>query len=94
MIILCIGLSRLLVFKNMTQKNIYIHATAHRIDFFLNNQPDPLIMPSLFCYKTLHISDISAHHQAFSTVGSAPVGFMQISDDHFQAESGWNRVPS
>jgi len=26
-------------------------------DFFLNNQPDVLIIPILFCYKTLHVSD-------------------------------------
>ena len=37
--------------------------------------------------KTLHVSGIlSAHHQEFSTVHSAPVSFMQVFDDHFQAE--------
>ena len=42
-----------------------------------------------FCYKTLHVSGIfSAHHQEFSTVNSALVSFMQVSDDRFQAESG------
>ena len=61
------------------------------IDFFLNNQPDALIIPVLFCYKTLRVSGIfSAHHQEFSTVHSALVSFMQFSDDRFQAESGWN----
>jgi hypothetical protein len=56
------------------------------IDFFLNNQPDALIIPILFCYKTLHVSGIfSAHHQEFSTVNSAVVSFMQVSDDRFQA---------
>jgi len=41
------------------------------IDFFLNNQPDALIIQILFCYKTLHVSGIcSAHHQEFSTVQS------------------------
>jgi len=61
------------------------------IDFFLNNQPDTLIIPILFCYKTLHVSGIfSAHHQEFSNVHSALVSFMQVSDDCFQAESGWN----
>ena len=61
------------------------------IDFFLNNQPDALIIQILFCYKTLHVSGISsAHHQEFSTVYSALVSFMQVSDDRFQAESGWN----
>jgi hypothetical protein len=44
------------------------------IDFFLNNQPDTLIIPNLFCYKTQHVSGIfSAHHQEFSTVHSALV---------------------
>ena len=49
------------------------------IGFFLNNQPHALIIPILFCYKTLHVSGIfSAHHQEFSTVHSALVSFMQI----------------
>jgi hypothetical protein len=60
-------------------------------DLFLNNQPDALIIPILFCYKTLDVSGIfSAHHQEFSTVHSTLVSFMQASDDRFQAESGWN----
>jgi len=64
------------------------------IDFFLNNQPDALIIPD-FCSKTLHVSGIfSAHHQEFPTVHSALLSFMQVSDDRFQAESGWNAVPS
>jgi len=47
---------------NRTQSNRYTF-------FFLNNQPDALIIPILFCYKTLHVSGIfSAHHQEFSTV--------------------------
>jgi len=46
------------------------------IDFFLNNQPDPPIIPILFCYKTLHVSGIFfAHHQDFSTIYSALVNF-------------------
>jgi hypothetical protein len=61
------------------------------IDFFLNNQTDALIIQILFCYKTLHVLDIfSAHRQEFSTVHSALASFMQVSDDRFQAESGWN----
>jgi hypothetical protein len=61
------------------------------MDFFLNNQPDALIIPILFCYKNLQVSGIfSAHHQEFSAVHSALVSFMQVSDDCFQAESGWN----
>jgi hypothetical protein len=44
------------------------------IDFFLDNQPDSLIIPILFCYKTLHVSGIfSTHHQEFFTVHSALV---------------------
>jgi len=61
------------------------------IDFFLNNQPDPLIIPILFCYKTVHVSgSFCAHHQEYSTVHSALVSFTRVSDDRFQAESGWN----
>jgi hypothetical protein len=60
------------------------------IDFFLNNQPDALFIPILFCYKTLHISGIfSPNHQEFSTVHSALVSFMQVSDDH--PDSAWKR---
>ena len=58
---------------------------------FLNNQTDALIILILFCYKTLYVSGIfSDHHQEFSTVHSAMVSFMQVSDDRFQAESGGN----
>jgi len=46
---------------------------------------------NLLFYKTVHVLDIfSAHHQEFSTVHSALVSFMQVFDDRFQAESGWN----
>jgi len=65
------------------------------IDLFLSSQSDELIIPNLFCYKTLHVSGIlSDHHQEFSTVHSAMVSFMQVFDDRFQAESGWNAVQS
>jgi hypothetical protein len=58
------------------------------IDLFLNNQPDALINQIFIRYETLHISGIfCAHHQEFSTVHSALVSFMQVSDDRFQAES-------
>ena len=61
------------------------------VGLFLNNQSDALVIPILFCYKTLHVSGISsAHHQEFSTVHSALVSFMQVSDDRFQAKSVWN----
>ena len=56
------------------------------IDLFLNNQPDALIIQILFCYKNLHVSGtFSYHHQEFSSVHSALVSFMQVSDDRFQA---------
>jgi hypothetical protein len=32
----------------------------------------------------------SVHHQEFSTVQLALVSFMQVFDDRFQADSGWN----
>jgi len=61
-------------------------------DFFLNNQKDAIIIPILFCYKTLHVSGIfSAHHQELSTVHSALVSFMQFSDDRFHPDSAWKR---
>jgi hypothetical protein len=57
------------------------------INFFLNNQPDALIIQTLFCYKNLHVSgNLSAHHQEFSTVSSALVSFVQFVDERFQAE--------
>ena len=63
-------------------KNVTFMLPCNVIDFFLNNQPDALIIPILFCYKTLHVSGIfSAHHQELSTVHSALVSFMQVSDD-------------
>ena len=48
------------------------------VALFLNNQPDTLIIPILFCCKILHGSGIfSAHNQEFSIVHSAVVSFMQ-----------------
>jgi hypothetical protein len=77
--------------ENYLPDELYIHVTV--MDFFLNNQTDALIIQILFCYKTLHVSDIlSAHHQEFSTVHSALVSFMQFCDDRFQAESEWSAV--
>jgi hypothetical protein len=69
----------------------HIHVTVHRNRFVFNNQPDTLIIPILFCYKTVHVSGIfSAHHQEFSTAHSVLVSFMQVFGDRFQAESGGN----
>jgi hypothetical protein len=36
------------------------------------------------------VSGIFSAHQGFSTVHSALASFMQVFDDRFQAESGWN----
>jgi len=60
-------------------------------DHFLNNQPDVLIIQTYSVIK-LHMFQgiFSAHHQEFSTVHSALVSFMQVFDNRFQAESGWN----
>ena len=65
-------------FSNTTQYKLYIPLPCIVIDFFLNNQPDATIIPILFCYETLHVSDISAHHQEFSTVHLVQVSFMQV----------------
>jgi len=65
---------------------IYIHVTVHRNRFLFNNQPDTLIIQTIFCYKTLHVSGkLFAHHHEFSTAHSALVSFMQVVDDRFQA---------
>jgi hypothetical protein len=74
---------------------LYIHVTEHRNRFLFINQQDALIIQIFFCYKTLHVSGISsAHHQEISTVHSALVSSMPVFEDRFQAESGWNCVPS
>ena len=80
---------------NCTLRNLRHHYQARYSHkgttcFLLNNQPDKQIN-QIYCYKTLHVSGIfSAHHQEFSTVHSALLSFMQVYDDHIQAESGWN----
>jgi len=71
-----------------------LEVTNKKAGHLFNNQLDALIIPILFCYKTLHISGIfSGHHQEFSTVHSALVSFMKVFDDCFQAESGWKFHP-
>jgi hypothetical protein len=62
------------------------------VDFFLNSQPDALII-QIYSVIKLYVSGIlSARHQELSTVHSARLSFMQVFDDRFQAESGWNAV--
>jgi hypothetical protein len=71
---------------------LYIHVTVlHRTRFLFKEPTRRTNYLNLFCYKILHVSGIFfAHHQEFSTVHSALISFMQVSDDRFQAESGWN----
>jgi hypothetical protein len=61
------------------------------IDFFLNNQPVALIV-QIYSVIRLYIFRTSffGHHREFSTLHSALVTFMQVSDDRFQGESGLN----
>jgi hypothetical protein len=59
--------------------------------FLLNNQLDALIIQiysviKLYMFRASSLPII----RNFSTVHSALVSFMQVSDDRFQAESGWN----
>jgi hypothetical protein len=61
-----------LISKTSNELMQYFRETNIGVYFFLNNQPDALIIPILFCYKTLHVSGIfSAHHQEFFNVHSA-----------------------
>jgi len=59
------------------------------IDFFLNNQPDALIIQfysviKLYMFRASFLPMI----RSFFTVHSALVSFMHVFDDSFQAESG------
>jgi hypothetical protein len=55
--------------------------------FLFNNQPDALII-QIYSVIKLQVSGVFfAHHQEYSTVHSALVSFMRVSDDRFQAES-------
>jgi hypothetical protein len=64
-------------------------------NFFLNYQPDLLIIQIVFCYEILHVSgNFFTHHQEFSTVLPTLLSSIQVFGDPFQAESGWNCVPS
>jgi len=61
--------------------------------FFLYNQKDAPIIQiySVIKFYMFRASSF-AHHQEFCTVHSALISFMQVFDDRFQAESGWNRI--
>jgi hypothetical protein len=90
------GINRLLtrsVFTPSFPWSTYVSSACRNVSirFFLNNQPDALIIPILFCYETLRVSGISsAHHQEFSTVHSALVSFMTASKQS-QDDSAWKR---
>jgi hypothetical protein len=52
--------------------------SEYRYKYFLNNQPDALII-QIYSVIKLHFSGIlSAHHQEISTVRLALVSFMQV----------------
>ena len=76
-------------------RKVWRQACLRKLDivmrFFLNNQLEVLIIPILFCYKTLHV--LGNHHQEFCTVHSELVSFMRFSDDRFQA-GFWRPFPS
>ena len=65
----------------------YIYVTVHPFIFLISNQPDALIIQ---IYSVIKLYMFHAHHQELSTVHLALVSFMQVFDDRFQAESGWN----
>ena len=72
---------------------VYIHVTVHRNRFLFKQPTRRTNYPNLFCYKTLHVSGIfSVHHQQFSTVHSALVSLVQVSDDRLEADSGCSIV--
>jgi hypothetical protein len=65
------------------------HSARH-----FNDQPDALFIQIYSVIKLYMFRAIFAHHQESPTVNSALVSFLQVFVDHFQAESGWNEVPS
>jgi len=81
--------SKISVVGHSTEESAGIIQTEGDTNFFLNNQPDALITPILFCYKTLHVSGIfSAHHQEFSTVHSALVSCRFLMTGYKQRQDG------
>jgi hypothetical protein len=64
------------------------------IDSISNNQPDAPIIQIYSVIKLYMFRESSLPiNMEFSTVHSALVSFMQVFDDRFQAESGWNAIP-
>jgi hypothetical protein len=69
--------------------NLHPFSPLQKIDFVLNNQPDALIIQiysviKLYMFRASSLPII----RNFSTVHSALVSFVQVSDDRFQAQSG------
>jgi hypothetical protein len=53
----------------LTKCSLYFMLSCIVIDFFLNNQPDALIIQTYSVIEVLHVSGIfSTHHQEFPTV--------------------------
>ena len=86
--------------KQLLKENVY--DTEHKchqdrwLSFLITNQMHYLTK-IYSVVKLFHVSgNFFAHHHEFSTVHSALVSFMQVFDDRFEAESGWNcsAVPS
>jgi len=62
----------LLINISLSWITLYIHVTAHRNRFLFNKQPDALIFPILFCYKTLHVSGFfSTHHSKIGIISAS-----------------------
>jgi len=59
------------------------------IDFFSTNQPDALII-QIYSVIKLYMFRASSLHIIRSFLHKALVSFMQIFNDLFEAESGWN----
>jgi len=60
------------------------------IDIFLNNQPDALIIQVYSVIKLYMFRASSLPIIRSFLLHSALVSVMQVFDDRFQAESGWN----
>jgi hypothetical protein len=71
--------------------DVYLNNRHRTHCCLLCNQPDALIIQiysviKLYMFRAFSLPTI----RSFSTVHSALVSFMQVSDDRFQSESGWN----
>jgi len=69
----------------------YIHVTVHRNKFLFNNQPDASNI-QIYSVKKLHMFRATSLPiiRTFLLYIRHWLSFMQVFDDRFQAESGWN----